>query len=183
MKIKNFASLAIASLTFGLVANHAESAMAATINYDITVNNLDGSLAGNDFTGNFSFDDATLLGSGSEFLPVSDLSFEFQGTTFTEDDDNSASAEVEFFDGELLGLSYSVDADFSFVPGFFDLSESFFAYDLGGGDNGTGDVIYTLDTDDPNPGVVPEPSIVIGLLTTVALGINSGIKNRKHQTR
>lgn len=181
MKIKNLASFAIAGLSLGWIAVDLDRAMAATINYDITVNNLDGSLVGNEFTGTFSFDDTAFSGSGSELLPVSDLSFEFQGTTFTEDDDISFNPEVEFFDGELLGLGYSTNVEFSFVPGFFSLSESFFSYDFGDGDAGAGDIIYTLDTDDPNPGVVPEPSIVIGLLTTVALGINSGIKNRKHK--
>lgn len=182
MKIKNLASLAVASFTFGVVTADINQAMAATINYDITVNNLDGSLTDNEFTGAFSFDNAALSGSGSEFLPVSDLSFEFQGTTFTEEDDVSSSAEVEFFDGELLGLSYSTDVEFSFIPGFFSLSESFFAYDFGGGDVGTGDVIYTLDTTtNPNPGVVPEPSTTVGLLTIVVLGISRTIKHKKYR--
>ncbi|VEP17674.1 conserved hypothetical protein [Hyella patelloides LEGE 07179] len=154
-------------------------AHAATITYDITVNNLDGSLSGDEFTGDFSFDDATLTGSGSEFLSVSDLSFDFLETIYTVRDDNSSlGAKAEFLDGEFLGLSYSTDIQFSFVPGFFSLSDSFFAYDLSAGDNGTGDVIYTV-RDNPNPGIIPEPATIFGLLTTVILG--SGLKIRKNK--
>lgn len=181
MKITNLASLAIAGFALGVVTTNINQATAATVQYHITVNNLDGSLTGNEFTGEFSFDDAKLSGSGSEFLPVSDLSFVFQGTTFTEDDDLSGNPEVEFFDGDFLGLSYSVDADFSFIPGFFDLSDSFFAYDLGSGDVGTGDTIYRLDPSDPNPNppteTVPEPNTIIAILSTAILA-HSLRKNR-----
>ena len=179
MKINSLSVLAFATLAVSSTLIDANPVHAATITYDVTVNNLDGSLSGDEFIGDFSFDDAALTGSGSEFLSVSDLSFDFLDITYTESDDNSSlGAEAEFFDGEFFGLSYSTDVQFSFVPGFFSLSDSFFAYDLGAGNNGTGDVIYTL-RDDPNPGVIPEPATIFGLLTTVILG--SGLKISKNK--
>lgn len=173
MKITKLTSFAIATIALGFVTINTDQATAVTLTYDITVNNLGGSLSGNEFTGNFSFDDAALVGTSSEFISVSDLSFNFQGVTFTENDDSFANAGIEFFNGEFLGLSYSTDVQFSFAPGFFSSSESFFAYDLGSGDVGTGDITYTLRTS-PNP--IPEPATIIGLLTTAILG-NSLRKN------
>lgn len=171
MKINTFSSLAFAAVAISLTTININQVNAATITYDITVNNLDGSLSGESFTGNFSFDDANLIGSGSEFLTVFDLSFDFLGTTYTENDSNYVlGAEAEFFDREFLGLSYSTDVEFSFVPGFLSLNDSFFAYDFGSGDNGTGDIVYTLQTSNPEPNSIPEPVTIIGLLTTFALG-------------
>ncbi len=171
MKTKNLCLLALATIATSLTTIAVNQVNAATLTYDLEVNNLDGSLSGDSFTGSFSFDDDNLLGSGNEFISVNDLSFDFLGTTYTENDDNSVfGAEASFFDGEFLGLSYSTDVSFSFVPGFFSLSDSFFAYDLGSGDVGTGDIDYTISTSNPNP--VPEPATVIGLLTTAILGNN-----------
>jgi hypothetical protein len=169
--------LTVATITLGIASIQIEPAQGATISYDMTVNNLDGSLAENDFTGSFSFDDASLMGVGSEFLSVNDLSFDFLGTTYTENDDNSSfGVEAEFLDGDFLGLSYSTDVQFSFLPGFFSLSDSYFAYDLGDEDNGTGDVIYTKRPNNPDPSPVPEPTTMIGLLATSILG--GGLKMR-----
>jgi hypothetical protein len=141
MKVNHLTLITIAAISAGSIAIQTNKTNAATIAYDIKVNNLDGSLSGNEFTGSFSFDEATLTRTGSELISIDDLDFEFQGTVFTENDEITSSAVVEFFEGDFLGLSYSVDADFSFIPGFFSLSESFFAYDLGNGNIGTGDVI------------------------------------------
>lgn len=171
MKTKNLCLLALATTAASLTTIAVNQVNAATITYDLEVNNLDGSLSGDSFTGSFSFDDDSLLGSGDDFISIDNLSFDFLGTTYTENDDNSAfGAEAAFFNGEFLGLSYSTDVSFSFVPGFFSLSDSFFAYDLGSGDVGTGDLVYNLQSTNPNP--VPEPATVIGLLTTAILGNN-----------
>ena len=178
MNIKNLSFLALATIATNLTTIAVNQVNAATITYDIEVNNLDGSLSGDSFTGSFSFDDDSLLGSGDEFISVDNLSFDFLGTTYTENDDNSVlGAEATFFDGEFLGLSYSTDVEFSFVPGFFSLSDSFFAYDLGSVDNGTGDITYTLRPSNPDPNPVPEPATIIGLLTTAIVG-NSLRKNK-----
>lgn len=176
MKTKNLLLLALATIATSLTTIAIEQVNAATLTYDLEVNNLDGSLSGDSFTGSFSFDDDSLEGSGDEFVSVDNLSFDFLGTTYTENDDNSAfGAEASFFDGEFLGLSYSTDVEFSFVPGFFSLSDSFFAYDLDSGNNGTGDITYTLRPSNP----VPEPATIIGLLSTVVLGISMRINDNK----
>ncbi len=174
MKTKNLCLLALVTIATNLTTIDINQIHAATITYDMEVNNLVGSLSADSFSGSFSFDDDSLLGSGDEFLSVNDLSFDFLGTTYTESDDNF-DAEATFLDGEFLGLSYSTDVEFAFIPGFFSLSDSYFTYDLGSGDIGTGDIAYTISTSNPNP--VPEPATIIGLLTTVML-CNSLRKNK-----
>ena len=176
MKINTFYSLTLGAITAQLIVIDISQVKAANITYDMTVENLSGSLSGDTFTGNFSFNDDNLTGSGSEFLRVFDLSFEFLGTTYTEDDDNSfLGPEVEFLDGNFLGLSYSTDADFTFVPGFFDLSESFFAYDFGLGNNGTGDVAYAIRTT-----AIPEPTTILGTLIGAVLGLGVTLRSKSN---
>lgn len=166
---KTFSSLlATAGLAFGLTLTNSNQLQAATITYDLSVTIDSGSLLDQTYTGSFSFSDSVLTGVGDEFLPVTNLEFNFLATEYTETDD-SFNAEAAFFDGEFLGLSYSTDVEFSFVPGFFALDESFFAYDLGD-DSGTGDIVYSVRSEDPNLTTTAEPATMIGLLTTVILG-------------
>lgn len=177
MKIKNVVSLFLGFSTMGMILTNGEKIEAATITYDITVDNFDGSLSGETFTGSFSFDDSSLTGTGSEFVSVFDLSFDFLGVTYTEADDISLSgAGAEFDNGNFLGLSYSTNVEFSFVPGFFSVDESFFAYDFGQGDNGSGEVTYTLNNSTP----VPEPATILGLFlgTLLPVSVSSLLKNK-----
>ncbi|NEQ47640.1 MAG: hypothetical protein F6K00_30495 [Leptolyngbya sp. SIOISBB] len=147
---------------------------AASVIYDFEVNNLDGSLAGETFSGFFEFDDSGLLGSGNEFLAVSDLSFSFfNGDIFTETD---GTPEAAFLDGDFLGLSFSTDAEFSLIPGFFDLSEAFFSYDTPVEGVGTGDIVYTLRDPDVS---VPEPVSALALLVVGALGASATLKHQR----
>lgn len=164
MNNKNYQNfvIATASLAFGLVLINANPAQAAKITYDFSVSIDSGTLLNETYSGSFSFDDITLTGVGDEFLPVSDLKFNFLDTDYIATDDS----EVVFLDGNFLGLSFSTDAYFSFVPGFFSLNESFFAYDLGSQEVGIGDINYTVRSSNP----VPEPATIIGFVTTVILG-------------
>ena len=60
-------------------------------------------------------------------------------------------AEVGYSGGVLLGLSYSVSSSepqFSLIPGSFDASDAYIAYDTVQGHSGAGNVIYAP---------VPEP--------------------------
>ena len=153
----------------------AVPANAASVIYDFEVNNLDGLLMGETFTGFFEFDDSGLAGSGDEFLTVTDLSFNFiNDVEFTEAD---GTPEVLFVDGDFFGLEFSTDAFFSFVPGFFDLSDAFFSYDVSGQGSGFGDVVYTLRDDS---GVsVPEPASALALLVVGALGASSTLRHKR----
>ncbi|OZA13370.1 MAG: hypothetical protein B7X94_02505 [Hydrogenophilales bacterium 17-62-8] len=96
-----------------------------------------GSLLGESYAGSFSFDDAGLNGAGAEWLAVDSLSMNFMGSTFTQANAAEASiAEVGYYDGAFLGLSFSVDSasePFSLVTGYADTSDAFFATDTSSG--------------------------------------------------
>jgi hypothetical protein len=157
-------------LSYGAIASHP--VQAATIAYDFQVSIDSGPLATETYLGFLEYDNSTLTGSGSELLPVSSVSFNFLGVVYTEADDSFGS-EVEFLDGDFLGLSFSTDASFSFVPGFLELDEAVFAYDIAQG-AGAGAIAYTLRSSS-----VPEPSAMMGLLGLVTLGASSTILCRR----
>ncbi len=142
------------------IALSSTSAVAATLTYDFDVAIDSGDLFGETFSGSFSFDDLSVTGSDEEFIAVDSLSFDYLGVEYTEAD---GFAEAVFFDGDFLGLEFAA-ADFSFIPGLFDLSEAFFAYD-GDEIGGAGDIDYTLRTGDPVK--TPEPA---GLLAIAMIG-------------
>ena len=137
-------------------------AQAGVIGFEFRVDIDSGALAGETFTGSFSYDEAEVTGIADEFVDLSSFDFNFQGLSFGL---NDAVAEAAFFDGDFLGLSYSIDfpapVSFSFTPGFFEIGEAFFAYENPNGD-GTGSLAFT-----PARASVPEPStlllLVIGL--------------------
>lgn len=131
-----------------------------------------GHFAGQSYAGTFSFDDAGLLGSGEEWLPVGTLSLNFAGTAYTLANAD-APAEVSFFDGAFLGLSASFsngDPQFSLIPGWSDISDAFVAYDTVQGFSGAGSLVYAP---------VPEPEAWAMLL--VGLGL-VGLRIRKKST-
>ena len=177
MNNKNYQNfvIATASLAFGLALINTNPTQAATITYDLQVSIDSGPLLNETYFGSFSFDDLTLTGVGDEFLPVTNLEFNFLGTDYTEADD-AFGAEVEFFDGDFLGLSFSTDATFSFVPGFFALDEAFFTYDLVQG-VGTGDIAYSLRPSQP-PQSTPEPNSIMSLLGLGTLVASSLLKRK-----
>ncbi len=149
-----------ASTVVGMAVINSNPVHAASISYDVEVIIDSGSLTGETYTGFFTFDDSRLTGIGEEFLSVSQISFDFNGVNYTETDDFFG-PEVLFFDGDFLGLSFSTDAEFSFIPGFFDLEESFFSYNISGEVDGAGDINYNL---------VPEPLTILGTMTALSFG-------------
>jgi len=159
-------SLLTTGLLAAAVAISAAPVSAATITYDFKVLPDSDPLLGNSYTGSFSYDDSSLSGSDEEFqfLVVESLRFSFLGTDYDETNGLSA-AEAAFLDGVFIGLSYSAEG-FSFVPGFFDLSDASFAYDIDGG-VGFADVIYTQRQPEQS---VPEPTSAIAVLLLGALG-------------
>jgi hypothetical protein len=136
----------------------------ATINYNFNVTIDFGLLIGQNFPGSLSYDDATppvfVDPSGFSVLPIQDFAFSFQGDSFTEADDPTATVDLLTSNLSFLGLNYSATG-FSLTSGAFtlDLADSSFAYDLGGGVTGTGVISYNLQ---PSPNV-PESSTVLGL--------------------
>ena len=137
-------TLAAVSLLIGLNAINAKSAQALVNPFNFDVNIDSGPLNDNTYSGSFSYDDAGLTGVGSESTSVLNLDYTFEGTNYTEADaiPSSADAEVLFKDGVLLGLSYSTNTEFSFVPGFTSTNDAYFTYDVASG-AGAGDVAYT----------------------------------------
>jgi len=167
-------SIIATSKVFSLLVVNTNPVNAASIIYDFEVNNLDGSLAGQTYSGFFEFDDSALTGIGEEFLSVSELSFDFLGVNYTETDDFP---EVVFFDGDFLGLVFATDVEFTFSEGFVDSSDAFFTYDVSGQGGGSGDIAYTLRP--YTPVSTPEPTAVFSLLALGAVGGSGVLKKRK----
>ena len=110
---------------------------------------------GTSYQGNFSFDDAGLLASGTELLNLSSLNFNFGGSLFNLGTPALADATAVFQDGVFTGLEWSVDSNspaigFSLIAGYADTSDAFFAYDTTLGLSGTGSLAYAA--------AVPEPT-------------------------
>jgi hypothetical protein len=129
------AGLALSVTPF--VANPSQAAI-RDYTFDVFIDS--GPLANNSYTGSLSFDDA----DSPAFL--SDFQFNFEGQEYNELDDPLAVAVLDGLD--FLGVSYNVESPplFSFVPGFFDVNDSLFAYDLqpsAPDQGGFGTVAYT----------------------------------------
>ena len=137
---------------------------AAPVNYSFGGAVDFGALSGEAYAGQFTFDDAALTGLGDELLPVSRLSFNFLGNAFNQTT-SAAPPVVTFRDGNFLGLSFNVNTftpGFALIPGFLDVTRSYFSYDNGTGNAGFGSLTYTVST-------VPEPEILILMLTGLTL--------------
>jgi hypothetical protein len=135
------------------------AAQAATYSFSGMMDS--GSLIGESFFGNFSFDDLGLTGIDFEIRGLSSLSLSFAGKTYTLADADAA-PDVSYQDGILLGLSYSasaIDPKIAFVAGFSDTSDAYLAYTKAGID-GAGSVIYAA---------VPEPKSYAMLLAGLGM--------------
>lgn len=147
---------------FGLMFAALSPAQAAVQTYAISGTLDSGFYIGESFSGSFSFDDAALNGLGDEWLGVSSLNLDFLGSSYALADAD-APAEVGFYDGAFLGLSYSVsssDPQLALIAGTFDASDAFFAYDTAAGISGAGSVIYAP---------VPEPRDWMLMLAGIGL--------------
>ncbi len=158
---KLFRTTALAALLLAALP----AAHAANQNYSFNGALDSGALIGQTFSGSFSFDDAALSSSGTEWLSVSSLSMNFAGSNFTQANAAAGSAvEVAYLDGSFLGLSYSVDSSFpkfSVIPGYDHVSQAFVAYDTAAvGGSGTGNINFAP---------VPEPESYAMLLAGLGL--------------
>ncbi len=146
----------------------ASAAEAGLVTYGFTGAVDSGALLGETYSGQASFDDAGLTGSGSESLAVSTLTFSFLGNTFTEAS-GTGTPTADFLDGVFLGLSYEVtafDPDFSLISGSSDTSDAYFAYTpvTVTDPAGFGSLAYAAST-----GAAPEPATLALLMGGLAL--------------
>ncbi len=125
---------------------------------------------GTSYQGQFSFDDAGLLASGTELLNLSSLNFNFGGSLFNLGTPALADATAVFQDGVFTGLEWSVDSNspaigFSLVAGYADTSDAFFAYDTALGLSGTGSLAYAATVPEPTQsGMILAGLGLIGLI-------------------
>lgn len=125
-------------------------AQAATVIVNFQSNAFDGgSLLGQSFSGQFSFDDATLTATTAT-LPLLSLSFSLGGQSYTLVQADAGTTAVVFDTGSLSG----VNAVFSGGARSVELSSGFGSpyafYQQGVSDYGFADLSFTT-------GVVPEP--------------------------
>jgi MYXO-CTERM domain-containing protein len=121
------------------------SSQAAEVSFDLNGLIDSGALIGQTLSGSFSFDDATLTGTGTEWIDVSQLNVNFLGDTWTLTN-QEAPTQAAYVDGTFLGLSYSAsntNVAFSFIPGVSAVSEAFVAYDTPLGLSGSGSLIIS----------------------------------------
>lgn len=160
--MKTYAYRVALLLTLALLSTAPAQAALNTYNFSGSLDS--GALIGETFSGQFSFDDAMLTGMNSEYLGVNTLNLNFYNHSYTQAN-AAAATEVAFMDGSFLGLSFAVDSSypqFAFIPGFFDKTEAYFAYQPSLGTAGYGSVTYMLAP-------VPEPEIYTLMLAGMAL--------------
>lgn len=138
-----------------LLSVSVPAAQATVLDYSFNGMLDSGFYTGTTYFGYFSFDNVGLSYSGTEWLPVSNLSLNLFGNSYDETDaDVGSVAEVGYLDGVFLGLSFSVsssDPQFSVIPGTVDASDAYLGYDTVLGLSGAGSIAYNL---------VPEPATV-----------------------
>ncbi|MDY7006665.1 MAG: hypothetical protein SWX82_22775 [Cyanobacteriota bacterium] len=111
-----------------------------TIKLDFEVSPHRGPAAGNNYYGSFSFNGSKLTGRGIDFIKLDNFDFNFLNVDYSNAD--LLFAEAVFRDGNFLGLIASSE-EFSFVSGFLDLSEAYFAYDINS-NFGAADVTFSF---------------------------------------
>ncbi|MDJ0797380.1 MAG: PEP-CTERM sorting domain-containing protein [Calothrix sp. MO_167.B12] len=164
------------ALTFSVV----DLRPAEAVNFNFSGEIDSGALSGEKFQGSFSYEESLVTGTGNfffqEYIPVSNLQFDFLGETFTEADDIYGGPEVAFVANNLMGLSYNINNatagtiqfNFSFVPGFTDISQSYFTYASTNATGGTGSVTFTKQV---NGTPVPEPFTILGTAVVLGFGV------------
>lgn len=152
-----FPKLAFATtgLALGMALAQPAPLKAAVVNYTFDILIDSGPLQPNNYSGSFAYD--------TNSFDLTSFSFNFEGVQYDESDDPNAFAI--FDNGVFLGLEYSVDSfpRFSFVPGFFDVSDASFTYDLEDavGRGGAGFLTYTRVVR-PDISAVPGPLPLLG---------------------
>lgn len=144
-------------------------AQAATVSYSFSVAVDSGTLAGQTFVGDFSYDDAQVPGAGiggEDLYTLSSFSFDFASGS------SLSLADLSYGDAARVGSQFlGLDAgaaSFSFLPANGPFVASF-AYDLGRGNAGNGSVTYA-----PRVSTVSEPATL--MLALSLLGGLAGVR-------
>jgi hypothetical protein len=171
-------TLVITGISLGLSVWTFPSAQAAQLTYDFTVDIDSGSLQGQTFSGFFRFEESSLTGNGFESVALTtnnngEVSFEFNNTLYTQNDD-PFDPTAEFNNNQLLGLSYVVPDTFSFELDFFNQQAYFYTAPSATGNDGAGDVSFSLRDSNAEP--IPEPTTVVG--SALALGMGAFFRRR-----
>lgn len=157
----------IKSITIAALLAVIMPAQAAIQNFQFSGQVESGYYNGTNYQGLFSFDDAGLMGSGTELLSLSSLNFNFGGSLFNLGTPALSAATAVFQNGAFTGIEWSVDASspnigFSFIAGSNTAADAYFAYDTPLGFSGTGNLTYVAG--------VPEPTQTGLLLTGLLVG-------------
>ncbi len=171
-------AVVVASTALGFTAIEASPVQAAPVTYNFTVNILDGDLVGQDFSGVFSYDDASLTNNGFETLGIEEgfkLNFEFLGSALTQADSEFAPIHsldwpgVRFDDGNLLGIVFDWDKDLGLGIGKIRIS-TFTVFGSGRPDltetgdfDSSGRISYFKQQAPGTDVTVPEPGTLAGL--------------------
>lgn len=176
-----------ASVALSLCLAEPNPASAATISYNFRVDIVEGPLAGQTYTGFFSYDDESEpvgFGYGSEEFFLTEFEFDFQGVNFTLDDPSVATGGLQlvrrpfFVAGNFNpaiepALVVGTETDGAFGPRNWFFGSSVFApgqnefeYRQDSPGAFRGDVIYVLR----EPKTVPEPGS-IAALSLLGLGM------------
>lgn len=160
--------------TLLLAAFPAAQAATQSYNFNGTIETGAWSYSGESFAGNFSYDDAALLGTGLEIIGLTSLSWNLQSNVyhlFNAD----ATPDVSFQDGQFLGLSYSASPvsgpQVTLVAGSIDKSDAYLTtYTPAGAFGGNASVVYLP---------VPEPESYAMLLA--GLGLMGLVARRRNK--
>lgn len=151
-----------ATLCMGAIATQTAQAAIVRYNFSFGAN-----------SGSFSFDNSTLTGSGLETIGTAenegklDVTFNYLGTLFTEEDDGGFDAFpiVTFANGQLQGLSYGVLDQF-FIGSSVDTPDiggnNFYVFDAPLSVRPVGTVSYSQ---------VPEPLAIGGTAIATTMGL------------
>lgn len=128
--------------------------------------------SGESFSGNFSFDDAAMLGTGLEIIGLTSLSWNLQSNVYTLANADST-PDVSYQDGHFLGLMYSsspiIGPQVTLVPGSTDTSDAYLTtYTATGAFGGNASLVYLP---------VPEPESYAMLIA--GLGLISLVARRR----
>jgi hypothetical protein len=143
-------------LAAALAAAHL-SASAATVVVSFQSSAFDGgSLLGQSFSGQFSFDDATLTAATST-LPLLSLSFQLDGQTYTLAQADAGTTAVVFDAGAVAGVNAVFSGGARQVELSWGFGSPYAFYQQSVSDYGFADLSFTA-------GVVPEPGRIALML-------------------